>query len=420
LAAVAAPTVIGGELRLAAPLPPLPCELYLWPTSRSYTRQPSAELHTLGSRPLLEAALQAVCAAGARLAEPGEFTLRAFLAGRLDLTQAEAVLGVIDAQSRRELEIALTQLAGGLAGPLDALRDRLLNLLAHLEAGLDFVEEDIEFITAAELDRALGAAAEAVRHAAVRMASRGEAPDAWRVALMGWPNVGKSSLLNALVNESAALVSPAAGTTRDYVRRRVTWGRFTAELVDTAGADPNAADAVAAAAQSLAAEQFANAHLVLFCLDASRPLNLWEQERLAEITAGNAQPAVPPPPFPPHLLVLTKADLPQATDVRLPHVRVSSVAGEGLSDLRQRIQETISEAHQDTSVVAATAVRCRESLRLAADCLERARQAAGLQLGHELVAAEVRTALDELGKVAGRIYTDDVLDRIFSRFCIGK
>src|SRR5205823_9108072 len=125
----------------------VPCELFLWPTNRSYTREPVVELHTIGSRPVLESLQNAVCRAGARLAEPGEFTLRAFLAGRLDLTQAEAVLGVIEAEDRQQLDAALSQLAGGLAKPLAALRGQLLDLLAHLEAGLDFTDEDIEFIS---------------------------------------------------------------------------------------------------------------------------------------------------------------------------------------------------------------------------------------------------------------------------------
>src|SRR4051794_14966228 len=136
-----------GSVQLSRALGQVPATLYLWPTASSYTRQPSAELHLPGSSPLVEAALEAVCLAGARLARPGEFTLRAFLAGRLDLTQAEAVLGVIDAGSRQELDAALSQLAGGLATPLAALRGQLLDLLAELEAGLDFVDEDIEFIS---------------------------------------------------------------------------------------------------------------------------------------------------------------------------------------------------------------------------------------------------------------------------------
>jgi tRNA modification GTPase len=375
----------------------------------------------LGSPPLLDAALAAVCAAGARLAEPGEFTLRAFLAGRLDLTQAEAVLGVIDAENRRELDIALAQLAGGLASPLDAIRDRLLDLLAHLEAGLDFVEEDVEFITASELERQLGEASDAVRHTAEQMTARGETPDAWRVSLVGWPNVGKSSLLNALAQESAALVSPTAGTTRDYLRRRVAWDKFAVELIDTAGVEPGAADAISAAAQSMAAEQLAHANVTLLCLDASRPLNLWEQQQLTPASCDHPQSAIrSPQSSTSRLIVLTKIDLPRAIKLDLPHVAVSSMSGAGLNELRQRIQDAIAETYTELNVVAGTAARCRESLRLAAECLERARETAVRRGGEELVAAEVRTALDELGKVVGRVYTDDVLDRIFSRFCIGK
>ena len=139
----------------SSPSAELTADLFLWPTRRSYTRQPLAEIHTLGSPPLLQAVLQSICAAGARLAEPGEFTLRAFLAGRIDLTQAEAVLGVIDAADRRQLHAALTQLAGGLSQPLLELRSELLDLLADLEAGLDFVEDDIRFIAPAELKNRL-------------------------------------------------------------------------------------------------------------------------------------------------------------------------------------------------------------------------------------------------------------------------
>src|SRR5205807_699202 len=152
---VRVPTCIGASVRLDDLLGDVPATIYVWPTVSSYTRQPTAELHLPGSPPLLEAALHAVCQAGARLAQPGEFTLRAFLAGRLDLTQAEAVLGVIDAGSRRQLDSALGQLAGGLSRPLTQLRDELLDCLAELEAGLDFVEEDIQFISANELKRKL-------------------------------------------------------------------------------------------------------------------------------------------------------------------------------------------------------------------------------------------------------------------------
>ena len=161
LPAIRQPTVIAGKATLKrVSRPYVPCDLFLWPTERSYTREPVAELHTVGSPPLLQALVAAVCRAGARLAEPGEFTLRAFLAGRLDLTRAEAVLGVIDASDADELATALAQLAGGLATPLQRLRENLLQLLAELEAGLDFVEDDIEFISQSEFLERLNAADE--------------------------------------------------------------------------------------------------------------------------------------------------------------------------------------------------------------------------------------------------------------------
>jgi tRNA modification GTPase len=139
--------VIRGRLDLTGINAPMPCDLYLWPKGRSYTGQMSAEFHTIGSPPLLDALLNSLCTDGARIAEPGEFTLRAFLSGRIDLTQAEAVLGIIEAADPRELQVATAQLAGGLAGPLHRLRDVLLELLAHLEAGFDFADEDLPFIT---------------------------------------------------------------------------------------------------------------------------------------------------------------------------------------------------------------------------------------------------------------------------------
>ena len=191
----------------------LPCDLYLWPTRRSFTRQPVAELHTLGSPPLLEALLRAACAAGARLAAPGEFTLRAFLAGRIDLVQAEAVLGVIDARDRRQLDVALAQMAGGLTRPLQNLRGDLLDLLADLEAGLDFAEEDIHFITPDDLQWRLAAAADQVARLIEQLRGRDQSAVEPRVVLVGWPNSGKSSLFNALCEGAGALVSAEPGTT---------------------------------------------------------------------------------------------------------------------------------------------------------------------------------------------------------------
>jgi len=406
--------VIPGRLTLPGCLSPLPAELYYWPTARSYTRQPVAEIHTLGSPPLVSAVLRTVCDAGARVAKPGEFTLRAFLAGRLDLVQAEAVLGVIDAQDPVQLERALSQLAGGLSGPLQNVRNALLDLLAHLEAGLDFAEEDIEFITAAELTAQLDAAAATVTALVEQMISRGTCSEAVRVALIGWPNVGKSSLFNALAGRDAALVSDQPGTTRDYLNAPVDLDGVPCVLIDTAGIETGSTP-ISVQAQQLAGQQHRDADVQLLCLDSTRRLNSWEREQLAGPTTAA------------RIVALTKTDLRQATDYCGTAIATSAASGAGLSALCRELRRTALRApsslrlpSSDFRCCDATAERCRTSLRQSAESLQRARGLAAASGQEELVAAEIRTALDELGQIVGAVYTDDVLDRIFSRFCIGK
>ena len=388
---------------------PLPCDLYFWPGPRSYTRQTVAELHTLGSPPLLQAAVQRLCQAGARLAQPGEFTLRAFLAGRIDLTQAEAVLGVIDARSRRQLDTALAQLAGGLAQPLTELRNLLLDLVADLEASLDFVDEELDFVTPNQATARMAHAITQVTELENRLAGRSVETDTFRVVLIGWPNVGKSSLFNALVGRQAALVADLPGTTRDYVSGRLQLGGRECLVVDTAGVEPRAETGLAGGAQAMRQQQTEQADLQLWCLDATRPLNRWERAHLQQ------------PPVTPQLLVLTKADQTKATDLARAVLETSARTGRGLEALREAILRHCGAAEpEETAAVASTATRCRESLRRAGIALQQAAAELNGGLGDELVAASLHAALDELGQVAGTVYTEDLLDRIFSRFCIGK
>ncbi len=403
------PTVVAGDIRMPAPFPSVPGDVYLWPTARSYTRQPSAEIHTIGSAPILDTIVEALCRAGARLAEAGEFTMRAFLAGRLDLTQAEAVLGVIDAQTQSDLDVALGQLAGGLRTPLNELREDLLDLLSHLEAGLDFVDEDIEFITVEYLTSQLQATLAKCRHIEWTMRQRSESTDYFRVVLMGAPNVGKSSLLNALAESNTAIVSDLAGTTRDYVSRPVEIHKLPCLLVDTAGVQGFPDGDLEKSAQTVTQEQSRQAHLQLFCLDATRPLNEWERTQIAATNDID------------RIFVLTKCDAPRATDFRASAVATSSVDGHGLEQLRDAMRDRLlATATRSPASVSLTSARCRECLRTACENLESAVEAAMNQLGEELVAAELRSSLEHLGQVVGTVYTDDVLDRVFSRFCIGK
>jgi tRNA modification GTPase len=366
--------------------------------------------------------LDTVCRQGARLAEPGEFTLRAFLAGRLDLTQAEAVLGVIDATGREELDVALRQMAGGLAGPLAGLRENLLQLLAELEAGLDFVDEPIQFISRDELITRLDDARREVTELSDQMMSRDRDDCNCLAVLTGQPNAGKSSLFNALAARYArhpapsAIVSAFPGTTRDYVTADLSIDGTNATLVDTAGggdahqidaADP--IDPIDAAAQRLAAVVRLRAAVRIACT---------EQWPIEESVLHGAQ-----------IAVVTKCDLAHRISAEIPYavagvpvIITSSKTEVGIDRLAQCLCSMAigHGARHSTSVVRNTALRCSESLRLAGDALERAFDLAAAHGPEELIAAEVRGALLEIGKTVGAVYTDDVLDRIFSKFCIGK
>ena len=398
-------SVVSGSITLQGEFESsLPCRLFFWPNERSYTRQPTAELHTLGSPPLLEKLLAELCRCGARLAEPGEFTLRAFLAGRLDLTQAEAVLGVVDAQNNEELQSALAQLAGGLSRPLSQLREQLLQLLAELEAGLDFVEEDIE------LRAQLTAAQTTVEDILTQLVAREDSSDLPRVVIVGAPNAGKSSLFNALVTrhagvhaDSQALVSGQSGTTRDFVTATVHIHGIACQLVDTAGVDSvTEQQSIDQIAQRMTSEQYERAHLLIRCVPASTQS---QQPRCTR-----------------EIVARTKSD---QLDSQLQRddcqLFCSSVDGSGLDQLTLRIVERLTDAGTDThSTTAITATRCTENLRQAQEALARALEIAEIQPAEELIAAEVRGTLHALGQVVGAVYTDDILDRIFGQFCIGK
>lgn len=413
LANVGSATVHTGTIHLDGEQSELPCELFLWPSQRSYTRQPTAEIHTVGSPALLQQLVRTLCTAGARTAEPGEFTLRAFTAGRLDLTQAEAVLGVIDAQDKSELQSALTQLAGGLSGPLHESREMLLRLLAELEAGLDFVEEDIEFITSKQLEEQLAKAQASIATAAAQLTHREDASDLPTVVLSGPPNAGKSSLFNALAAKfparqrpQHALVSEQAGTTRDFVSATLTVSGVEFELIDTAGIeairDEGTIDHIA---QRASESQRSSAQLVVLC----DPANANSSTEIF-----GAQPEA--------IHVLTKCDLQQVgTPSDCDQLACSAVSGEGINELAASIAERLADStNKQASSLTLTTNRCAESLRLAKSSLERAQLQVQQQVGDELVASEVREALHALGQVVGAVYTDDILDRIFSQFCIGK
>lgn len=412
LATIVSPQVVIGELAPGDGIQALPCDLFLWPDEHSYTRQPSAELHTLGSPPLLELAIANLCRNGARLAEPGEFTLRAFLAGRLDLTQAEAVLGVIDATTDSALQTALGQLAGGLSQPLSILREQLLQLLAELEAGLDFVEEDIEFISRADIERQLTAAQTQVAATLSQLQSRSQTQVLPKVVLAGEPNAGKSSLFNAIVeryplteDQSLSMVSARAGTTRDYLSATVSLNGIACELIDTAGIDFSDTHGIPGQAQEMTSGQLHQADCTIWCVDITSPT------ATTQLTGAASSES--------ELTVATKVDLLPINARPTEMMSCSSHSGIGIAELSTAIADVI-RLNENPGAVATTAARCRDGLVRAQESLQLALALVDQDRGDELIAAEIRSTLGELGRVVGAVYTDDILDRIFSQFCIGK
>jgi tRNA modification GTPase len=409
---------------------PSPVEVIVntWPNGRSYTGQPIVEIHAPGSPPVLEAILARAFAAGVRPAHPGEFTLRAFLAGRMDLLQAEAVLGVIDASGEDTLQVALRQLAGGMSGRMTQVRGDLLDLLADLEAGLDFVEDGIQFVSRQELMLRVRRSESAIEELLRQCQARAQSSGRNRVVLAGLPNAGKSTLFNALLSRDAALVSSIAGTTRDYLSGSLDWSGLAIELIDTPGWEVGSAtnpeaipDAVANEdlthlSQALGAEQREQADLVLWCL----PANASESQRLEDASIRNREIGEGRL----FVIVKTKSDLierPTRIARDSDTVFVSAKTGTGVGELIDRSTHLLGGAVSDSAeIIGTTAARCRESLTRCLEGLNRAAEAAESARGDEIVALELRESLEHFGRVLGTVYTDDILDRIFSRFCIGK
>ncbi len=325
------------------------------------------------------------------------------------------MLGVIDARDHEELETALKQLGGGLSGKIAEVRGDLLDLLSDLEAGLDFVEEDIEFVERADLIARLNAAAETIGRLSTQAESRMQSTGRLRVVLAGLPNAGKSFLFNALVGDEAAIVSDIKGTTRDVLYAAADWYGLALELYDTAGWESAPTELMREADQRRH-EHSTNADLLLYCIasDVSADEAGINRQLLAEFDARQV----------PLVLVRTKSDLPSLPafpNEETPAVRVSALTGEGLPELQAEIARRMASASgRSRQLIGTTAARCRESLTSAAESLREAVGAATLCAGDELIAVELHQALEHLGRILGSVYTDDILDRIFSKFCIGK
>lgn len=383
---------------------------------RSYTREDVVEISGHGGVGVMARILEALVANGARLAEPGEFTRRAFLNGRLDLAQAEAVIDLIQAHTEESQRTALSQLEGGLSQAILALREALLGILAYVEGAMEFPEEDLDLVPwgtlladAEAIDARLTALLDTFHTG--RVLRQGA-----QVAIIGRPNVGKSSLFNALLAANRAIVTAIPGTTRDVLEEVVNLRGYPFRLVDTAGIrtsnDPIEQEGIGRARASLA-----TADLVLLVLDRSEPLTAEDEEVMAAVRDTRVH------------VVLNKADLPPSptwetwlSDIPAwPVVCVSCKEREGLDDLAQSMVEAVLHGRQRPSEgPMLTKLRHWDALRRAQHSLRLAHDGLQQRRSGEFIALDLREALEWLGEIVGLNYTEDLLDKIFSEFCIGK
>jgi len=378
----------------------------------TYTRQDVVEINCHGGVAALREVLGLCLAAGARPAHPGEFTLRAFLNGRIDLAQAEAVLDVINAETSASLRVAVEQLGGRLSGHVRDVRRRLVEALAHLEASIDFPEDEIP-------DRDVGADLAAAADALCELAREAERGILYRqgarVAIVGQPNVGKSSLLNALLRQDRAIVTPIPGTTRDTVEETISLRGVPVVLTDTAGLG-DSDDAIEQLGMERSRASLARADLVLLVVDGSRPPDEADCRVAADVAAAGR----------PAILVANKADLPAvdrhaAVLPSAPLARVSALTGAGIDALEERMLETILAGPATPGAEPlASNPRHRDLFRRALGHVEAAAAALAEGLEADLVAIDVSEAVTALGQVTGETAGEELLETIFSAYCIGK
>ncbi|MCX7779377.1 MAG: tRNA uridine-5-carboxymethylaminomethyl(34) synthesis GTPase MnmE [Negativicutes bacterium] len=383
---------------------------------RSYTREDVVEIHCHGGPVPLRRILELTLRGGARLAEPGEFTKRAFLNGRLDLTQAEAVIDIIRSKTDASLKMAVSHLSGRLAAKINDLRQQILGMIAHLEAAIDFPEEDIEQIAAAEVAERIRPVLDEISRLLASAQTGRILREGLATVIIGKPNVGKSSLLNALLREKRAIVTDIPGTTRDIIEEYVNIRGVPLKIVDTAGIRETA-DIVEKIGVEKAREFVASADLLLLLLDASAPLTPEDREVLALLPGKEA------------LVLVNKSDLPARLEIEEVErliggrqmIRISVLEGTGLDELEQSIVDRVYSGQITQGEGAfVNNVRHGNLLRQAKERLEEALNSIAAAMPLDCFVVDLRAAWEKLGEITGDTVSEDIVDRIFADFCIGK
>jgi tRNA modification GTPase len=376
----------------------------------SYTTDDIVEISAHGSPVVLRHIIDLALAAGARLAEPGEFTMRAFLNGRIDLAQAEAVRDLIDAQTLYQAKVAAQQLEGALSRRLQPIKQKLVELIALLEAGIDFAEDDVSVLPSATILQCVAEVDRPLEELAASFSYGKMVHEGLTLAIVGRPNVGKSSLFNRLVERERAIVTATPGTTRDLVSETVAIGGIPVKLVDTAGIR-KALDEAESIGIRKSMEALADADMVLVVLDISQPIAAEDQELLEQVRGR------------PSIVVGNKCDLngSQSSDRSSQLVRTSATNGEGIPELRSEILRHVGgEANGQTEAGFLTNLRHQNLVRASIEALNAAKNAVGDRVPHEMLLLDLYNALRPLDEITGVTTNDDILNLIFSTFCIGK
>ena len=384
----------------------------LFVAPKSYTKENVVEISCHGSNYIIQQLINLLISKGARAAKPGEFTLRAFLNGAFDLSQAEAVADLIASNSKASHDVAMQQMRGGFANELKALREQLIHFASMIELELDFAEEDVEFANRDQLRNLVTR----INHVLSRLISSFELGNVIKngvpIVIAGKPNVGKSTLLNALLNEERAIVSDIAGTTRDTIEDELTIGGIVFRFIDTAGIR-DTADVIEALGVERTLEKMKQAKLIIYMADAAQ-----STEEIEEQVRGLTKLEIP------YLILLNKADLLSAHQreefARLQVVFISAKEKLGIEEIKETLLEQVNLHHINTSETLVTNIRHVEALKQTENALQRVLANVDNPVTSDFLAMDIKQALHYLGEITGTVTTDDLLENIFTKFCIGK